>query len=277
MELVTVVIPIYNSDPTKNEIKSFKQCLQVLEKHPISIICPENLDVSVYKSLASGIKKQIEFKRFKDCYFSSIEGYSRLLLSMGFYNSFKYFEYILIYQLDAWVFHDGLEYWCHKGFDYIGSPWFENFGSMETGDKLWTVGNGGFSLRKTASFLEILNYKKPLFKIKGLKVIYPAKKNFIRNLWRIFNICINRFSLKNTINYYIKNFKAGEDTFWSIFLLKSEKQLKIPNCEEAISFSFERSPAFLFELNGNRLPFGCHAWWKHDYDSFWRNFIQTGN
>lgn len=50
--------------------------------------------------------------------------------------------------------------------------------------------------------------------------------------------------------------------------------MKIPNCEEAINFSFECSPKYLYELTGDRLPFGCHAWQKHDYDVFWKNFMQ---
>jgi hypothetical protein len=73
---------------------------------------------------------------------------------------------MLIYQLDAWVFKDDLMKWCNKGYDYIGAPWFEDFGSYEKGKKLWRVGNGGFSLRKIKYFCKVLSWKWPVIKPK---------------------------------------------------------------------------------------------------------------
>jgi len=44
------------------------------------------------------------------------------MMSPAFYDAFKAFDYILIYQLDAFVFRDELEYFCSLGYDYIGAP-----------------------------------------------------------------------------------------------------------------------------------------------------------
>lgn len=270
MNKVAVIIPAYLDSLDQFELASLKQCNLILKRYPKILVCDSDLNAGIYKKYIPEIK--LEY--FDKDYFKNVDRYNRLLLTYEFYKRFADFEYILIYQLDAWVFRDELDYWCQKGFDYIGSPWFENFGSHENGDKLWTVGNGGFSLRRIASFLDIFCFKKQLFKISGLKMIYPDKIGFIKKMKRLLIIYSKSFGLKNSSNYYIKNYKYGEDVFWSIFLRKSEKQMKIPECEEAINFSFEKSPMYLYELAGDRLPFGCHAWYKHDYNTFWENYIK---
>ena len=77
------------------------------------------------------------------------------MLSSEFYRRFSKFEYILIYQLDAFVFKDQLNYWCKKGYDYIGAPWFEGFHLTKTGVNIIGVGNGGFSLRRVKTHIDL--------------------------------------------------------------------------------------------------------------------------
>lgn len=55
--------------------------------------------------------------------------------------------------------------------------------------------------------------------------------------------------------------------------LKNHESFKLPDCREAMKFSFEKSPSWLFTLNDKKLPFGCHKWWAYEYDKFWRNII----
>jgi hypothetical protein len=43
---------------------------------------------------------------------------------------------------------------------------------------------------------------------------------------------------------------------------------------EAIKFSFEANPEFLFEKNNYQLPFGCHAWQRYD-PLFWEKYINV--
>lgn len=273
MSLVAVVIPVYKSIPSEFELRSFEQCIKVLNKHPVSLVCPDTLDVSFYKSIASKNRKQITVRTFNECNFSSTQSYNKLLLSANFYKSFKDFRYILLYQLDAWVFRDELEYWCHKGYDYIGAPWFENFGSHEQGYKLWTVGNGGFSLRRISSFIKIFRSLMPFYSHDDLMRTYPTEVKFEKKVKRILMICIKSVGVKNNTRYFIKKYTKNEDLFWCLFYQNSHKSLNIPTCEISIDFSFERSPKYLYEKNGSSLPFGCHAWEKYEYDSFWIDFI----
>jgi hypothetical protein len=94
---------------------------------------------------------------FDSSCFSGITAYNRLLLSKHFYETFKDYEYILIYQLDCLVFSDQLKQWCDGGWDYVGAPWLENHKEKaEPGDQFWAVGNGGLSLRRIESFLRVL-------------------------------------------------------------------------------------------------------------------------
>jgi Protein of unknown function (DUF5672) len=46
-------------------------------------------------------------------------------------------------------------------------------------------------------------------------------------------------------------------------------RLRVATVEDALQFSFETCPRECFEMNGRRLPFGCHAW---EYD---RAFLGT--
>ena len=49
-----------------------------------------------------------------------------LMLSPFFYESFLDFKYVLIHQLDVFIFKDELNYWCNQNYDYIGAPWFKD-------------------------------------------------------------------------------------------------------------------------------------------------------
>ena len=64
----------------------------------------------------------------------------------------------------------------------------------------------------------------------------------------------------------------NEDGFWAFFAPTYNPIFRIPDTETALRFSFEINPRLCFEQVGGRLPFGCHAWEKHDPE-FWRRFI----
>jgi hypothetical protein len=66
----------------------------------------------------------------------------------------------------------------------------------------------------------------------------------------------------------------NEDVFWSYFAQKTLSDFKTAPIEEAVKFAFEMNPSDMFKMNGNKLPFGCHAWWKYDIN-FWKPFIES--
>lgn len=119
-----VVIPVYRV-PTMMEQCSFKQCLQVLNKYDITIVTNSEVDITKFNDISQMCGKSFSTELFDKEYFEGIKGYNALCLSKAFYQRFadKY-VYMLIYQLDAWIFRDELQDWCDKGYDYVGSPFF---------------------------------------------------------------------------------------------------------------------------------------------------------
>lgn len=255
--LVTVVIPVYSSNLKDYEIRSFEQCLFVLKDFPITLIKPESLDVT-------SLLQNFEFVSvisFPDYCFENVLSYNELMLSDFFYQKFLDYEFILIHQLDAYVFKNELEYWCSKRYDYIGAPWlgsdngnilvyglnlfvrlFESRVKRQRRKIFFKVGNGGFSLRRTQKLFEItIKYKEY---IEGI-------------------LKENRGELD-----------AIEDVFWSLKAKELDSEFKIPKYKEAIKFSIDRKPEFAFKLNDNKLPFGCHGFNKPKVINFWKPIIK---
>ena len=197
------------------------------------------------------------------------------MLSRKFYQRFASSEYILIYQLDGYVFSDALETWCQKGYDYIGAPVFRFHGSHEAGNRLWKVGNGGVSLRKTATFLSLFDQVMPVktfsFFVKNIR-----KKGCISMVIKTIMMGISLLFRSRTIEYYLIHYcdkRINEDMFWCDALSHTRLALNVPSFIEAAHFCFEKSPAYLYTLIGETLPFSCHAFERYDFDSFWNKYI----
>ncbi len=227
-----VVIPVYKELAEASEKRSFWQCSEVLKDYPIVLVVPESMNTSYYEAL---IDHPVFIERFPDVYFQDVISYSKLLLSRLFYERFLLYEYILLYQLDAWVFRDELQFWAGKGYDYIGAPWLDA-PPMENKKRplvnlskrlVNKVGNGGLSLRRVSSHIR----------------------------WAPWASFVFRWLPKN------------EDLIWTLFV-----PFYKPTVAEALRFAFERLPQKSYERTSHHLPFGCHAWQKYQPD-FWKAFI----
>jgi hypothetical protein len=271
---VVVVIPIYKKEMTNNETISFKQCLKVLSKYEICIVSPSRLDLSNYINLLELNQSKYKLMFFDKKYFESITGYNNLLLRKFFYESFSSYDYMLIYQLDAFVFSDELVNWCNQNFDYIGAPWFENFRESKCNNNFEGVGNGGFSLRKISFFLKVFSWKFPLLRPSYLLKRYYNLDCFYIFVLKLPYIFLRIFGFRNTVKYFTENelFIEQEDVFWSQYMNNSWKSINLPSIGIACKFAFEQKPEYLFNLNNKKLPFGCHAWEKYD-PIFWENYI----
>jgi len=242
-----VIIPFHKEQLSANEAIALKQCFKVLAAYPIIAVKPAKLrlpaEVSAYPFA--------EIVSFDNEYFESIQGYNRLMQDAGFYKRFWDHEYILIHQLDAFVFKDELDYWCSQHFDYIGAPWIKprkqgifksalnkfqyyfhtRFDVQQGGlpskkQREYKVGNGGFSLRRTRIFYDIcLSHKE-------------------------------KIGQYNSSEHHLFN----EDIFWSVEVNRKRRILNIPAYKTGLKFAFEFFPARALELNNQQLPFGCHAW-----------------
>ncbi len=232
---IIITIPIYKPAPSIEELASLNQLVKVLGHYPIAFIKPVSLNASVYLRHCP----EATVIDFEDKYFKNIAGYNALTMSALLYSTFKAYNYMLIYQLDAWVFSDQLTDWANKNYDYIGAPWIEMPPANPNKEPIIDlrflfkdkVGNGGFSLRKISTHL---------------------------------NIC-TRFK------WLISIFPKNEDMFWSIFAARF-LNYKVPPVSEALYFAFELNPSKSFEITNHILPFGCHAWEKYDID-FWKKYI----
>lgn len=256
--LCIVVFPVYKPLSVLDR-ECFEQAIRMTPgfKHvfiaPESFIADESFDSLRY----------LEFIYFDDFYFKGIQGYNSLMMSKRFYRRFLDYEYMLIHQSDAYLFKPELEYWCKKGYDYIGAPWyrpyitreekakklkaqlFSIFYSEEKNDfkKIHllynNVGNGGLSLRRISTFLKVLE-----------KASFRILEKYIQRHGSEFN----------------------EDVFWSLEASKIYSKFRKPNCKTALHFSFELYPVESFAQNRKILPFGCHAFNIYGTD-FWESYI----
>jgi hypothetical protein len=258
---VCVVIPIHSSTPSKNELLSFAQCFKVLHKHPIYVLAPQNLDLSAYQKLVPVFNVKFINPKWQ----ANILNYNKLKLSVFFYTLFKDYEYMLTYELDAFVFKDELLFWCEKGYDYIGAPWFEGYHSATIENKFLGVGNSGFSLRNVAKMDKAI---KNVFYDK-----YGENAGFKKLIHKSFR------KLQNLLgeNYSIqRDFHHHEDFFIFTEIATKIKDFKIAPINDAIKFSFETNPKQLFDINNQELPFGCHAWLRYEIE-FWKEHIDFYN
>ena len=272
-ERVAIVIPVYKRELAWNEEISFRQTLRVLGNHPIIMVCPETLDLAKYNAIAGEYNRTIYLESFEDRYFANIAGYNRLLLSEEFYARFERYEYILIAQLDTYVFRDELTEWCNKGYDYIGAPLFGAKWDAEKYVQYGQVGNGGLSLRRVVAYLNFF---------RGNQLVVPLNKiaeririqNKIYTRWLVW--ILMAFGWRNKPHSYAKYCHSNEDGFWSITLDGTNYELTKPSVEEALEFAWERFPSDIYKKVGH-LPMGCHAWEKYEYESFWNKYLIDEN
>lgn len=228
---VAVVIPVYKEELTELEKISLAQCRKVLGKYPLIFVAPEGKNFS-YFAPGNGMV------HFPTQFFQSVQTYNRLMMSPGFYATFKDFEYILIYQLDAFVFRDELEYFCSLGYDYIGAAWPLMYRKILP-EKILPVGNGGFSLRNV-----------------------QAHYNLLRNQTELIDGWHKR--------------RLPEDVFFSYCGQRGYNDFKVAPINVAYKFSAEFNPSRVVKKNNGKLPFGCHAWYRQYQNFYIETLLQFG-
>lgn len=274
--LANVLIPVYSSTLSALEIVSLKQCLRILKQHPITLVTNKKVDLTVYKEAYREEGVVFNLELFEETFFGSVFAYSQLLLNRSFYQRFAQYDYVLIYQLDGFVFKDELAYWCSKNFDYIGAPWFLHYGKGYTGNKLWKVGNGGVSLRKVSTILNTFDAPFPLlsswFFIKSirLKQLIPMS---LRTLRMLFVLIFTKKTVESILNEYTDE-RVNEDCFWAEAFQHTNLKLHIPDVLTGARFCLEKKPSYVYNLIGKQLPFCCHAFEKFEYENFWKEIIQ---
>jgi hypothetical protein len=262
---VIVLIVAFRTEISPLEEISLKQCFKVLGRHPIRLVCPEGTDLEAYRRVVNNL--EVDFINHK--WHKSYSAANRLRLEPFVYKRYRDYDFILFYDLDAFVFRDELEQWCDKDYDYIGAPWFEDFRGSRDNSAIIGVGNGGFSLRKTRSLLKALH--------RFSWIINPAdwfRHDFPHNKLKALGALLKNSTIGNNSFFLFNDYPGQEDIFWGLCIKRNFEWFKVASIEEAARFSFELQPRTLYAMNERRLPFGCHAWWRYDFE-FWKPFIES--
>ena len=228
---VIVCVPIYKNNLSVLERASLRQLNKILGKYQRVFVAPQSLEFDFGDEGASFI-----VERFPDYFFQSVLSYSALMLNVEFYRRFSKYEYVLIYQTDAFVFSDSLQKFCQLGYDYIGAP-------LERANPLWSfignrVGNGGLSLRKVSSAISMLEIWDKIVANGPLASIF----------WQ------------------------WEDLFWSYCAGREECNFQVPPINIAVEFAVQDNVCRAYKrLQIGWRPFGCHGWWqtKTDFEVWW--------
>ena len=234
-----IVVPVYKKYISRYEQISLSQCLKILSNYDIRFVAPKGLDLSFYDEK---VRKNTIF--YEPEFFDGISGYNKLMQSKLFYEEFLAYKYILIYQLDVFVFRDELIKFLELDYDYIGAPWIYGqnifqyvfrghtilkkiFPWFNHVDKIY-VGNGGVSLRKVSTFLHIIEECKEF-----------------------------------------QHWHLNEDALYAILGVRYPYFFNVAPIDVALKFSFETEVRECWIRNGRQLPTFCHAWEKWDIE-FWR-------
>ncbi len=260
-----IAISVFKPAMTDLEVFSLDRCAQVLGRHAAVFFGPESLDYGIFlERLGSAA-----VVRFPDRYFRSLETYSELLLSPRFYDAFVDYEAILIYQLDAFVFRDELEYWCSRDFDYIGAPWWD--------DRMgwYGVGNGGFSLRRPARCLRVLTSRHKEDPEAFWAHVRRFKSNPLSRALRYPRKVARHLGIASTVDHFLSRFirrGCAEDNFWGFAAVRYWPEFRVAPVEDALHFSVEGGLLQAASHYRDQPPFGCH---RDRYLRMIRRFVMS--
>lgn len=240
-ENIAVVMPFHKPDMRPEEIVSLRCARDRLGGYPRFMAVGESLDISAFRREDPAL----QFVRFPDTFFANWIEYNALLRSAFFYEAFREYAFMLIYQLDCYVFRDELREWCERGYDYLGAAWphYEHVTSSRKKIArlpfirllMKQTAQGGFSLRRIATLREASR----------------------RQAWTL------------------RLFRAlPEDVYWSTLGSRLHRRFRLPDLKDAMAFAFDASPAWCYEQTGDRLPFGCHGWFGPEA-AFWKDKIPS--
>jgi hypothetical protein len=233
----------------------------------IYLITPQGINTDAYQSIFPNLK----ILEVPAMHMSSHQAYNQLMISPDLFQYFNQYSHILIHEPDAIVFRDDLDFWCNQDFDYIGAPWFEK--SKEGVYHLKATGNFGLALINTLSvnrlFLENPRWYSVTMIIRDIFRGFRCKKVALS---RALKACGDSGTIAGARDLY----EGHCDIFWSYLVPKVAPSFKVAPPQDALSFSWETHLERCAELNKNQLPFGIHAWAKHDPNFLKPFFLEMG-
>jgi hypothetical protein len=230
-------IPIYKSSLTQSEVNSLLRAKTCIGEN-VFLVGPKGLDTSLYKYYWPSVN----IVYFPEIHFSSIRLYSEFMLSRSFYQTFSSeYSWILIYQLDAFIIKNEIRKFCSYNYDYFGAPWTKK------------------------------QFLSPTIK-------NPYLKKYLGKSVQVGNGGFSLRRIKSTITFLEKYdscvplWDNNEDGFFAYYG-KGDADYRIAPFELAKEFAFEQDPTMLHQLNGFKLPMGCHGFDKYS-PSFYELLIK---
>jgi len=154
-----IVVPVYQQMMV-HEYLSFQRLIQVFGKseyqNHIYILTHQGISANEFCAIYDKVNViYIDEKYFKN----GITGYNLLMGSSNFYNIFINYKYMLIHQLDCFMFNNNLKHFIDLGYDYYGAPMMNVIEYNKKNEIICKfpevmVGNGGLSLRKVQTFYD---------------------------------------------------------------------------------------------------------------------------
>lgn len=259
---VAIVVPLsVRPELTTDEQISFRHLRHHLGRYDTYLVVPRGSPLQL---------PGCEQRPFDRHFFGSAAAHRRLMLSPGFYEAFRDYDFILVYHPDALAFSDQLAYWCDAGYDYIGAPWLRSPDTPEEG--FARVGNGGFSLRNVQSFLRVVKSRRYADDPDASWAKWFATRPLPVRVLNYPRKLAKRLRPLNNARREMAGVRYNEDFFWADRARWFYPAFRVAPVEVALRFAFEVAPRYCFEANGRTLPFGCHAWPKYDR-AFWEPYL----
>lgn len=228
-----VVIPVYKQKLSQFEKDNLRNTvIKLKDSYDICIIGPNSLKVS---SLSKEFNYKFQYKKYKNSIFKSKESYSLLLESIDFYDTFSDWEYMLLVQLDVWIFGTAkdLEKFFIYNYAYIGAPWSKKYIMTAFGIDDEFCGNGGLSLRNTSKMMNILSNS----------------------------------------NINAEKYITVEDQYIS-YMIYNDNEYDICLVDIALQFSIDNEPEYWHKRLGDmKYPFGVHMG-KKEFREYWSSYIE---
>jgi hypothetical protein len=262
-----VIIPTHKATPLPEEVLSLRQCQKVLGARDIYLIIPQGMNSDAYKSILPNIKiYEVPAKSM-----SSHQAYNQLMISPDIFNFFSTYSHILIHEPDSIVLKDDLDFWCAKGFDYIGAPWFQQ--NTEGAYILQSTGNFGLSLLRTHSISKLFRDNPRWYSATMIiRDIVRGLRGKKASLTRALKACGNAGRISGAKDLYEEHC----DIFWSYLIPRVVTSFKVAPPQDALHFSWETHLELCAKLSQNKLPFGIHAWAKHNPNFLKPFFLEMG-
>jgi len=263
-----IIIPIYKETLSEYEEISVNRCFTILANYKKRFVAPAGLNVKNYSIYLE--KAEIDF--LPKHYFKNPQTYNKLLRKKSFFKRLEGYSHMLMYHTDSYVFRDELLHWCKKGYSYIGAPMYEFDGTISP-KKYICTGNGGFSLNSIPDALKALSSWKIIYTIQDLNKWY-YKYNWKGRIRYFLYYLRTALGFGRLARSGWNNLRINEDVFWGKYVPEALPHYSVAPFEEAYKFSMEFNCEDLLDMNVNKLPFGCHQWYKGDFLHFWSDKIE---